>query len=91
MLLTRINLGRRLRSIIKAQYKHIKVATKDVGVNDRTLRRAWGRHTRCAFATVLAYYDRLGYEVHFTVQRKGVRNDERHGMAAASTIPDAEC
>lgn len=70
MITNRTDLGRHLRSLVLQHYPTIRRACIDLDIDEREIRRAWARDDNVTVETLRKYYEKLGYEVHFTVEKR---------------------
>lgn len=73
MILTRQLLGLAVRSVCMQHYKMFTKAAKAIGVSEERLTSAWSRDIKKSMRmdSMILMLDKLGYEVHFNIVRKG--------------------
>ncbi len=78
--LTRMSLARALRACCINQHVKIAHAATALDMPDYTLRSAWceSKHSRMSWDRMIALLNRLGYEVHFTITKKGSTDGNVH-------------
>lgn len=77
LVLTRYLLARALRACCINKYKTIDAASTHLNIDVRDLRRAWeqSQKPRMSYDTLISYINRLGYDVFFTIRKKGDSNN----------------
>lgn len=86
--LTRLNMGTLLRVVVLGTYDTIYEAAESLNCGDRELRRAWtrGRNPKCmGYDKMIWLFDRMGYTVKFTVEKKDEINSTVHSSQPSST------
>lgn len=85
--LTRMTLARALRAACINKHVHITKAADALDMPDYTLRSAWcvSKHSRMSWDRMITVLNRLGYDVFFTIRRKGLAHD-----ASDQRLPTSE-
>lgn len=72
MILSRLALGLALKLLIKREYLTVRDASISADIDERELRRCWSsRGKSLKIETVIRRLEAFGYEVHFTIRKKG--------------------
>lgn len=79
MKLTRLALGQAMRKVIYADHGRAVHAADAIDCDPQDLRRAWGTGNQSSrhhsIQRLLDYFDKLGYEVHFTLVKKASKDE----------------
>jgi hypothetical protein len=76
--LTILNMGLALRSVVYDHYPTARHAADSLDIEESELRRAWVRSktgNHASYQRMIDTLSKLGYEVHFSIRRKGEDSD----------------
>jgi hypothetical protein len=91
MKLTLRNLGMEMHRIIYRDYPTAAAAARAIDADPLDFRRAWGRGNNASrhlsYARICEYFERLGYDVHFTVEKRDDANRILHTNHPPQSMP----
>jgi hypothetical protein len=91
--LTRMTLARALRACCINTHNKISHAATALDMDDNTLRSAWSanKRSRMSWDRVISTFNRLGYDVFFTIRKKGSTYNDTSNQRLPTTSNREQC